>query len=514
MMIALLGLPACTDSVYANACTTASVKQAIASLPPGGTADLTSCSSMTLTGPISFGTPTAPVTVKLGAGTITFNNTSGHGFVMGGSGSRLLGSGANSTILMTTSGFTGDIIHIEPLSGEVKLNGIEVADLEIDYTNAPSQIGLNILSVRDPSSFHNLSLMHMTGTALQISGSQLSGSRLSQGIGLRDIYIETNGEVAPLTADTVVISGNQIYLGGNVKIVNMGPTSLVYRGLVFKPTPTLKGDGRYNTFFSGAVAGYGTCLSVETPEPESDSGSLGNIIGPGNTFENCLLAYQFTGVDNLHRATDNWGIGNAFINTPNVARLDFANDNFVQELVRPGNAGAITLTANSANNTVFARLTGGSDNVFNSGTANLVYSLLPTGFALNGDLHVNGTLFKTAGSFRIDHPLDPTNKYLQHSFVESPDMMNIYNGVVELDRSGRAEVKMPDYFEALNRDFRYQLTPIGSFAPLYVESEIKNNAFAIAGGRAGLRVSWQVTGIRHDAYANAHRIAVETSKAP
>ena len=29
---------------------------------------------------------------------------------------------------------------------------------------------------------------------------------------------------------------------------------------------------------------------------------------------------------------------------------------------------------------------------------------------------------------------------------------------------------------------------------------------------AGLRVSWQVTGIRQDAYANAHRIPVEEQK--
>ncbi|MGH9844628.1 MAG: hypothetical protein ACREEM_38400 [Blastocatellia bacterium] len=69
-----------------------------------------------------------------------------------------------------------------------------------------------------------------------------------------------------------------------------------------------------------------------------------------------------------------------------------------------------------------------------------------------------GTLSKGGGSFKIDHPLDPENKYLYHSFVESPDMMNIYNGVVTLDETGQAEVELPDYFSALNRDFRYQFT--------------------------------------------------------
>jgi hypothetical protein len=55
---------------------------------------------------------------------------------------------------------------------------------------------------------------------------------------------------------------------------------------------------------------------------------------------------------------------------------------------------------------------------------------------LDGEVTVNGQLIKRAGSFKIDHPLDPANKYLCHSFVESPDMKNVYDGVVVLDRKG------------------------------------------------------------------------------
>jgi hypothetical protein len=130
-----------------------------------------------------------------------------------------------------------------------------------------------------------------------------------------------------------------------------------------------------------------------------------------------------------------------------------------------------------------------------------------------GDVRVQGTLTKTAGSFRIDHPLDPEHKYLSHSFVESPDMMNVYNGNVTLDAEGRATVDLPDYFEALNRDFRYQLTPIGAPGPnLYIAEGVKQNRFRIAGGRPYARVSWQVTGVRQDAYAEEHRIKVEENK--
>jgi len=147
-----------------------------------------------------------------------------------------------------------------------------------------------------------------------------------------------------------------------------------------------------------------------------------------------------------------------------------------------------------------------------SGTA--VYGESTSGYAgeFNGNVTVSGTLSKGGGSFKIDHPLDPENKYLYHSFVESPDMMNVYNGNAVLDENGEATIEMPEWFEALNTDFRYQLTCIGGFAPVYVAEEIRGNSFRIAGGSPGLKVSWQVTGIRGDAFAQANRIPVEEDK--
>jgi hypothetical protein len=129
-----------------------------------------------------------------------------------------------------------------------------------------------------------------------------------------------------------------------------------------------------------------------------------------------------------------------------------------------------------------------------------------------GDVDVDGNLSKAGGSFKIDHPLDPANKYLYHSFVESPDMMNIYNGDVVTDGRGRAVIEMPEWFEALNRDFRYQLTPIGQFAQAMVTSKMANNSFTIQTDKPNVEVSWQVTGIRHDAWADANRIPVEEMK--
>ena len=132
-----------------------------------------------------------------------------------------------------------------------------------------------------------------------------------------------------------------------------------------------------------------------------------------------------------------------------------------------------------------------------------------TGWAggFHGPVFVHGNLTKFSGSFKIDHPQDPANKYLSHSFVESPDMMNIYNGNIVTDADGLAIVTLPDYFMALNRDFRYQLTVIGQFAQAIIAEEIAENKFTIRTDKGNVKVSWQVTGIRQDAYANAHRIA-------
>jgi hypothetical protein len=121
-------------------------------------------------------------------------------------------------------------------------------------------------------------------------------------------------------------------------------------------------------------------------------------------------------------------------------------------------------------------------------------------------------LSKSGGSFQIDHPLDPENKYLYHSFVESPDMKNVYDGTIVTDGAGTAIVTLPDWFQTLNRDFRYQLTVIGQFAQAIVASEVNNNQFVIRTDRGKVKVSWQITGIRQDAWANAHRIPVEEEK--
>jgi hypothetical protein len=91
-------------------------------------------------------------------------------------------------------------------------------------------------------------------------------------------------------------------------------------------------------------------------------------------------------------------------------------------------------------------------------------------------------------------------------------MTNVYNGNATTDDKGLATVQLPTYFEALNRDFRYQLTGIGQFADAIVWQEVANNSFVIKTDKPNVKVSWQVTGVRNDPYANANRVAAEEDK--
>ena len=130
-------------------------------------------------------------------------------------------------------------------------------------------------------------------------------------------------------------------------------------------------------------------------------------------------------------------------------------------------------------------------------------------------VQVNGTASKQGGTFVIDHPLDPRNKLLYHSFIESPDAKNLYDGIATLDGRGEVIIELPAYFMALNTDFRYQFFAMDEPMPnLHLQEEIYDNRFAIGGGVHQGRVSWQVTGVRHDPYILANPIIPEVEKGP
>ncbi len=128
-----------------------------------------------------------------------------------------------------------------------------------------------------------------------------------------------------------------------------------------------------------------------------------------------------------------------------------------------------------------------------------------------GSIHVTGSVVTPGNpAIQVPHPLDPQGKTLNLAAPAADEMLAIRNGNITLDEKGEASVPISAWFEAGTTDFRYTLTPIGSAAPgLYVSREVSGGSFGIAGGVPGMKVSWQVTGVRTDAYAEAHPLTVE-----
>ncbi|WP_118975331.1 collagen-like protein [Taibaiella koreensis] len=307
-------------------------------------------------------------------------------------------------------------------------------------------------------------------------------------------------------------------------------------------------------FFDGGVTGRGIVVSTgssgfgtstptgrlmvtqpATPVPAIDT--FATISGYSYTAQGCLKAGVFGSYNGSNYGVGVQGTGYNGVNNQDANTI-FGVGN--QDLgvygsantagVMGGSVGGIGVVGYNKNAS-FAATTGIGNTYGVYGNAQTVGgATVPTvrygvyGFAsgattnyagyFSGNVQITGSIAKGSGTFKIDHPLDPENKYLYHSFVESPDMMNIYNGNVTTDAQGVAVVKMPAYFEALNEEFRYQLTVIGTFAQAIIAEEMHNGQFLIKTNAPQVKVSWQITGIRHDKYANAHRVVAEVEKEP
>jgi hypothetical protein len=256
--------------------------------------------------------------------------------------------------------------------------------------------------------------------------------------------------------------------------------------------------------YAAGVVGYGKGGSFYNTGIAGSAGNSGNF-NIGGTFESKAAA--ITGKRNYGTYTD---VAGGYVFTI-------------------GSYLGVTASTNSASGVYgYYSSVGGSSSVgtyggfFSTSSSNTstnygIYATASTG-ATNyagyfaGNVTVTGTLSKGGGTFQIDHPLDPENKYLYHSFVESPDMLNIYNGNIVTNADGEAVVELPSYFSVENIDYKYQLTVIGQFAQAIVMEEISDNKFSIKTDKPNVKVSWQVTGVRNDRWANANRVVPEKEK--
>jgi hypothetical protein len=283
-------------------------------------------------------------------------------------------------------------------------------------------------------------------------------------------------------------------------------------------TPGSTNIGIYSETTPLGTAVHGKCFGASNKgigvKGESDNG----VGVQGNSMSGKGVTCHAVSGDALYGSSDT-GIG-AWLQTQsgtcgvwgvNYSKVGTSHTIFkagVYGVMGAGGAYTAGVRGTGANIGVWGYGIGGGVGVYGDGSSSNGYA----GYFL-GKVHITGTLSKSGGTFKIDHPLDPENKYLSHSFVESPDMLNLYNGVVSLDGEGYAEVRLPNWFESLNSDYRYQLTALGSASPdLHIAGKVADGRFKIAGGQPGQEVSWQVTGIRQDAWAKANPVVVEEEK--
>jgi hypothetical protein len=380
-------------------------------------------------------------------------------------GTDLTGGGTSGTVTLNL-----DTTKVPQLATNNSFTGTQTVSLSsnnaiVASTAGPGNVGLwGIASATSGGS------NGVYGTTSDGSGSGVVGTNSSGGTGVSGtggVGVNGNGVNYGVVASASSSTGYGVYSAGDSAVVANGGT--------YGVNAAATTYGVYAT----ASAGDGV---VGLSSSGTGNGVVGRASGANGVFGSATTGNGVFGTEN----SGGYGVYGESTSSNGVGVAGLADN--------ADGAGAAFYN-DSTGDALFVYEQSGGDAAF-----------------LEGNVDVDGNLSKAGGSFKIDHPLDPANKYLYHSFVESPDMKNIYDGVATLNANGEATIEMPEWFGVLNRDFRYQLTCIGGFAPVYIADELANNQFKIGGGRAGMRISWQITGIRQDAWANAHRIPVEQEK--
>ncbi len=247
------------------------------------------------------------------------------------------------------------------------------------------------------------------------------------------------------------------------------------------------------------------------------------LIGAGNSIGLASLAENGSGVAGTGSTVGVYGKANQ--TTDGIGVIGVGN-NLVTYVVPSGVQGA-GVAGTGTNIGVFGHATDAngygvysSGNMYVQGTITVTSpitaprGIITDGFIVSeGNMGIDGSFtaqsISTVGdviaggvkNFIIDDPRDPANKFLKHASIESDEILNLYRGMATFDTSGQAIVQLPDYYDAINKNASYQLTPVGASMPnLYIAEEVNNGTFVIAGGLSGKKVSWIITAERNDPY--------------
>lgn len=458
--------------------------------------------------------------------TLTGNNNSFFGNSSGGQ----ITSGGGNSFFGSLSGYGPKTLQNTTLIGSGTNAGVD------GITNATA-IGANAVVSQSNSVVLGNNANVGIGTSAPTAKLEVVGDAKVSGVGNGVVFPDGTKQTtaAPTSSGVTTLNGLTgavtLSAGSNISITPVGNTltiaaTLGTSGILNQTTQqiganfNIDGTGTANKFDATQYNSYG--IRVLAAPPESYNLLVGFSAGSNLRFG---VKDTLVGFESGLNTTD--GNDNAFFGTFAGRQITTGNGNTILGAYAGGsvttgtdntlvgdNAGDGLLTG--TNNTALGRNAWLGPNV-NFATAIGAGSLATTDNTIvigrsTDTVTIPGTLTKAAGSFRIDHPLDPYNKYLFHSFVESPDMMNVYNGNITTDANGEATVLLPGYFEALNKDVRYQLTVIGTFAQAIISEEVNGNKFKIKTDKPNVKVSWQVTGIRKDPYAEKNRIVPEVEK--
>jgi hypothetical protein len=308
-----------------------------------------------------------------------------------------------------------------------------------------------------------------------------------------DLVAGTNVTItADDAANTITIAASG---GGGGSITGSGTAGYLAR---FTAAAAIGNAALYQ---SGSAIGLGTTSPDRLFVASASAGDaiLGEVTATGQT--------DYIGVEGIAVPSEAYGVGGQFLGgyVGAWARSEGTDAGEYYGAYGQATSGAGGFAYGATGDAQGPEVNVGVLGFADGGTANYA------GYFL-GDVQVDGVVYSAGFAARIDHPLAPATMTLSQALVQSDALKSIYDGSVQLDAEGRAWVALPAWCEALNRDFRYQLTCVGGFAPVYVATPLAQGRFEIAGGTPGLAVCWQLTGTRQDAWARQHSLPAEVAK--
>lgn len=401
-----------------------------------------------------------------------------------------------STITALDNSATNEIQSLSLSGTTLSISGSNSVNLPSGGTTYTAGSGITIsgttISALDNSVTNEIQTLSLSGNNLTISGG--NSIALPTGGGTLDQAYDFGGAGAgkTITADSgpVTINGSGTGATNIGLLVNHGGSSTAAIGANFSGT-----GNAIQAVSSNAANSFATIQASSNSSTTTNSAIFGQSTGAARAVsgqvESTATADAAVRGNNL-RTTGGIGVeGVGFNGVSGQTNYREGYGVFGQNFDLLG-----SLTANSVGvgGVGYIGVLGQSnDNINGAGIASL------DNIIALGTLTVSGTK-----NFRIDHPTDPENKYLNHFSIESNEVLNIYRGTIAFDANGEAVVQLPEWFDDVNRNPSYQLTPIGGYAAIYIKEKIQDGRFVIAGGQAGMEVSWAVYAERNDAFLQQH----------